>query len=399
MLLGIENFIKNGMDQIKLKKVGLVANNSSRDSELNSTFELISNMKNYKELEILAPEHGYFGELQAGQTYESKYDETLGTKILSLYSGNDDFTDDLDNSMRKTDSRNGVELPGIYKATEELDTIIFDLQDVGCRVYTYISTLVNLIDVTHDKNLDLIILDRPNPNSGIGINGPMLEPDLHSFIGNANIPLKHNLTMAEIAKLHILEKGYDSEFLKIFEMMGWKRDNWYEDTLLPWVPPSPNLPTTDAVSVYPGMVLLEGTNLSEGRGTTRPFLTFGSPWLNAKSIREEVQSYMGDSVKLVFTKYIPMFSKYSGQLNNGLNIYVHNKRELNQFELALSIIQSVFRRHEDKLVFYNHYFDRVAGTSKLRKMILDGIETDEILLSFKDELDKFEEISSEILIY
>ncbi len=273
--LGDEVLFEKRLDLIRGKRVGLITNPSGLDSKLEPIVERFRAQPDVKLAALYGPEHGVRGNAQAGQFVPFYFDEHLKLPVFSLYGQTQkppaDMLTNIDKYMRSHDTRrdrNKVEA-GMMNS---IDVMVFDLQDVGTRIYTYAATMAGAMQAAAEANVPFIVLDRPNPVGGAVMEGPILEyPKYSSFIGLYPIPLRHGMTVGELAQLFNEKYLAKKCRLVVVPMENWTRDEWFDETSLPWAPPSPNLPTPDSATVYPGQVILEGTNLSEGRGTTKPF--------------------------------------------------------------------------------------------------------------------------------
>ena len=262
--LGLDVLLDEKIELITNKNIGLVTNNSGIDSKGISNFERLMRTKNITIKVIFSPEHGLFGEAAAGE--KVNYDGQIKTlpKVISLYGNNRKPTD--------------IQLEGV-------DIIIYDIQDIGARFYTYISTLGLVMESAAKSGINVLVLDRPNPITGNITEGPTLDLKYQTFVGYYPIPTRYGLTVGELALMINNERWIENQpQLEVIKMKGWTRDLWYDQTKLPWIKPSPNIPDLNTAIIYPGMCLLEATNLSEGRGTKKPFKKFGAPWIN-KHIR------------------------------------------------------------------------------------------------------------------
>ena len=287
--LGVEVLFEKHPDLIRGKRVGLITNPTGLDSRLDSIIDRFRTEPEVKLVALYGPEHGVRGNAQAGEYVPFYYDEQLKLPVFSLYGQTHkppaDMMTNIDEYMRSFDTKHeGKQVEA--GMMQSVDVMVFDLQDVGTRVYTYVATMAYATQAAADANIPFIVLDRPNPIGGIAMEGPILEfPKHSSFIGLYPIPLRHGMTAGELARL-FNEKFSPADGdhkkcqLTVVPMENWTRAEWFDETSLPWVPPSPNLPTPESATVYPGQVILEGTNLSEGRGTTKPFEFFGAPWVD-----------------------------------------------------------------------------------------------------------------------
>jgi uncharacterized protein YbbC (DUF1343 family) len=406
MLIGLDQFYLKYKNELRGKRVGLITNNSSRNKKLVTSLEIVKKIKDIKSLTLLTPEHGYFGDFQSGETINSYFDKGLGVRVVSLYRTpnlNETLGDskilDMDETMRITDSMKDESKYPSKELLEQFDVIIFDLQDVGCRIYTYIATMVYTMDRLHNKDTEFILLDRPNPITGINMEGPILKQDLNSFIGALPLPIKHSMTIGEMAVyFNKFEKRGDVN-LNVITLKNWNRDMWYDKTGYHWILPSPNMPTLETATVYPGMVLLEGTNLSEGRGTTKPFQIIGSPWIDAEKLSARMNNLKIPGVILTEVKFKPTFSKYSGKLCNGVLINITDRNKFRPFSFALNLLSEVLDIYPNYFEFHQSYFDRVTGDENIRKKLMTGSMVNEIIGSYEDELNSFKEQLNQISLY
>ena len=278
--------------------------------------------------------------------------------------------------------------------------MVFDLQDVGTRVYTYIATMAYAMQAAAEANIPFVVLDRPNPINGVSMEGPILEyPQHSSFIGLYPIPLRHGMTVGELARL------FNEKFLKnkvqltVVPMENWSRQDWFDETGLPWVAPSPNLPTPEATTVYPGQVILEGSNLSEGRGTTKPFEFFGAPWIDGFVLAKKLNSLKLPGVQFREVWFTPTFSKFSGKLCGGCQIHVMDRNAYQSISTTLTILSTVHELYGDKLEYHAEYIDKVMGTSSVREDLQRSEPVEKIIAGFKPGLDVFAKLREPFLLY
>jgi uncharacterized protein YbbC (DUF1343 family) len=283
---------------------------------------------------------------------------------------------------------------------QSVDVMVFDLQDVGTRVYTYIATMAYAMQAAADAGIPFVVLDRPNPVSGVAMEGSILEyPQHSSFIGLYPIPLRHGMTAGELARL------FNDKFLKtkvkltVVPMENWSRDEWFDETGLPWVLPSPNLPTLASTTVYPGQVIIEGTNLSEGRGTTKPFEFFGAPWIDGFVLANKLNALKLPGVKFREVWFTPTFSKFSGQQCGGCQLHVTDRAAYQSIATTLTILAAVKELYGNKLEFHAEYFDKVLGTSSVRKALERGEPVDKIVAGFAGGLNTFGKLREPYLLY
>ena len=401
--LGDEVLFEKHLDLIRGKHVGLITNPTGLDRQLGSIIEKFRAQPDVKLVALYGPEHGVRGNAQAGEYVAFYYDDHLKLPVFSLYGQTHqpppDMLTNIDEYMRTFDTQHTgkrVE-PGMMNS---VDVMVFDLQDVGTRVYTYVATLAYAMQAAADADIPFIVLDRPNPIGGVAMEGPILEyPKYSSFIGLYPIPLRHGMTVGELAQLfnaHYLKKPAK---LTVVPMENWSRDEWWDETSLPWVLPSPNLPSLDSATVYPGQVIFEGTNLSEGRGTTKPFEMFGAPWIDGFVLAQALNALNLPGVRFREVWFTPTFSKFSGQQCGGCQLHVTNRRAYQSVATTLTILSAVKQLYGGKLEFHAAYFDRVMGTSSVREALERGEPAETIVAGFKPGLAEFSRLRQAYLLY
>lgn len=384
--LGIESLVSNTHDRIAGENIGLVTNPSGVTRNLTPTIDLLYTDEDV-ELECLfAPEHGIRGNAQADVDLGESVDEQTGLPVYSI--GNDD-----------------TRLP---EEVSNLDTLIYDMQDIGCRFYTLIYTLSRALEGVADTDTRLLVLDRPNPLGPLESAGNPAPPLSASPANGYELPVVHGMTIGELAS-YFNEEYEIGANLEVIEMDGWSRDMWFDQTDLPWVLPSPNMPTLTTATLYPGTCFFEGTNLSEGRGTTKPFELVGAPWIDADGWSDILNSYDLPGVGFRPAYFTPMFSKHERRDIEGVQVHVLNRDVIDPVKVGMTMILSAFTTYPeaDWLHTGEEYFiDRLSGGSYLRKM-LDDADTDvdasdmyESLRQYwADDLNAFVEMSSEYIRY
>lgn len=277
---------------------------------------------------------------------------------------------------------------------------MIDLQDIGSRSYTFTGAMKQAMEGCFLHHVEVIVLDRPNPLGGVAMDGPILEyPKYSSFIGLYPIPLRHGMTVGELAQLfnaHYLTKPAK---LTVVPMENWSRTEWFDETSLPWVLPSPNLPSLDSATVYPGQVILEGTNLSEGRGTTKPFELFGAPWIDGFVLARALNALHLPGVQFREAWFTPTFSKFSGLQCGGCQLHVQDRRAYQSVATTLAILSVIKQYYGDKLEFHAAYFDKVLGTSSVREALERGEPVDKIVAGFQPGLEAFARLRQPYLLY
>ena len=384
---GIERLVQESGHGLSQARIGLLCNPASVDSRLNHTRLLIDKSFPQQLKALYAPQHGFFAEKQDNMIEsEDLLDSVLGIPVYSLYG-----------KSRKPDAR-------MYKP---IDVLLVDLQDVGTRVYTFIYTLSYCLEAAREHGVRVIILDRPNPINGIQVEGNCLASDCTSFVGRYPIPMRHGLTIGELAKLFndFFAIGCDLEVIK---MKGWKRDMLFDDTGLPWVAPSPNLPTPVSTLVYPGQVILEGTNLSEGRGTTQPFELMGAPYLNVSKVMSALENAKLPGVILRPAVFEPTSNKWQATPCNGFQIHVTDPVQFKPYATALHLLRAVISNHAEHFEWkpppYEYEFERmpidlIIGDCSIRERLehLDPIE--KIESDWQQELIRFKGIRRDFFLY
>jgi len=403
VLLGIEVLAAEHPELLKGKTVGLITNPSGMDGNLESTVAVLRRLPGVKLAALYAPEHGVRGEAQAGEFVPYYFDAKYGLPVISLYGSSQklsaDMLQNIDKMMRDFDSSTEDKQVSAG-AVRGLDALVFDIQDVGTRVYTYAATMAYAMQACAESGLDFIVLDRPNPIDGSDLEGPILEyPKYSSFIGLYPIPLRHGLTIGEMARL-INERFLEKKArLTVVPMKGWTRGMYFEDTGLPWVTPSPNMPTVETAVVYPGQVLIEGTTVSEGRGTTHPFEWFGAPWIDGFEAAARLNALRLPGVVFREQWFTPTFSKFQGEKCGGCQLHVVDRAKYRPFATSLEIIAVLRSLAPEKFAFHDDYFDKVCGTSAVREALLKGIPPSEIVAGLEAGLRKFEALRRPFLLY
>lgn len=337
-------------------RIGLITNPTGITSHFRSTIEVCAGLKDAELVALYACEHGLDGELQAGVRFGDTLHPKLGIPVFSLYGEQKKPT------------------PAIMAG---VDTVLFDIQDVGIRYYTYASTLFQMMETCAQAGKRLLVLDRPNPLGGCIVEGGVLNAGYESLVGAWRMPVRHGMTVGELALLVNSELEHPCE-LDVIAMEGWRRKMSFADCGLPWMMPSPNMPTLDTVRVYAGSCLLEGTNVSEGRGTTRPFEWIGAPWVEGERLAERVRQHGLEGVHLHPVYMSPTFSKHAGELCGGVRIFVTEPEKFRAADMGLvllheliSLAQNEFRWLEPPKSGSRYFIDLLTGGSVVRENIHD----------------------------
>ncbi len=343
-------------------RVGLVANPTTVDGSLRHAAELLHNHKGVDLKLLFGPEHGLRGDAQDMVGVDDTRDPITGLPVVSLY------------------GKSAGSLLPAAKHLQRIDVLVFDIQDVGSRYYTYAATMALCMRAAAEAHLKMLVLDRPNPIGGVQVEGGGLDDGLESFVGLYPVPQRHGMTVGELARLYntTFEIGCD---LTVVACEGWRRQQYYDTTGLPWVMPSPNLPTLDTALVYPGMCLLEGTNLSEGRGTTRPFELFGAPFIDAHRIAQELKRADLPGVELRPCAFRPTFHKFKGEGCGGLQLYVTDRQAFLPYRTGLAVLWAVHNLWPDALRWRRQVYefrddvpalDLLTGRAAVREAIDAG---------------------------
>ncbi len=314
-----------------------------------------------------------------------------------------------------THPRLGIPIYSLYSQTRrpsaemlaDVDTVLIDLQDVGTRVYTFATTVLFMMEACAAAGKKALILDRPNPINGLLVEGNVLDPAYSSFVGPFPIPMRHGLTLGELMTLYNEEYGIKCD-LKIVPMVGWNRNEYFEETGLPWVLPSPNMPLVETAVVYPGQVILEGTNLSEGRGTTRPFEIFGAPFLEPDSVREVLDSETLRGAILREVDFKPTFNKWAGELCRGFQIHVTDRNVFRPYRATLAIISALLKLYPGDFNWsdppYEYVHDKlpidvILGDDRVRRDLEQGRSILDMEKEWQGELERFIKKRSRFLLY
>ncbi|PKF90764.1 MULTISPECIES: DUF1343 domain-containing protein [Bacillaceae] len=375
---GIEVLLKEEKNVLSGKKVGLITNPTGIDSKLTSIVDLLHGDPDINLTALFGPEHGVRGDAQAGASVEYYIDEKTGLPVYSLYGKTKKPTPEM---------------------LKDVEVLVFDIQDVGTRYYTYIYTMAYAMEAAKENDIPFIVLDRPNPQGGESVDGPVLEPEFSSFVGLYPIPLKHGMTVGELATLFNKEFNIGAD-LKVIKMKGWKRDMDYDDTGLPFVLPSPNMPAVSTTFVYPATGLIEGTNVSEGRGTTKPFELIGAPYINSDELAGKLNELRLPGVKFRAASFTPTFSKHAGKLSHGVEIYITDREEFKAVPTGLHIIKTIQDLYPDDFEFLAaKNFNLLIGNGWVMSRIEEGSSVNEIMKEYQVKQDAFKKVRKNYLLY
>lgn len=364
---GIETLLDKHLDWLKGKRVGLITNPTGIDRQLESDIDLLNNNKQVHLTALFGPEHGIRGDREAGKYVKSYTDEKTGLPVYSLY---------------------GPTWKPTKKMLKDVDVLLFDIQDIGSNVYTYIYTLGFAMEAAAEQNKQLIVLDRPNAVGGDRVEGPLRDKSTVSFMGRFLLPVRHGMTVGELATMwnHEYSLGVN---LKVSKAEGWQRTMHFEDTGLPWVQTSPNIPTPDSANLYAGTELLDDTNISTGLGTTKPFELMGAPWIDhPKAVAKELKSKHIPGVRFRPTYFTPQYSEYKGKLAGGVQAHIKDSHKVNLVSLGLHVIEAMRDQNPKKFDIADSY-GQLIGDPNVSKMIKSNVPVDKIIDSWQPKLQEW----------
>lgn len=385
--LGLERLLNEKRELLQGARVGLICNQSSVDHHLRHAADLLFEQGDVKLTTLFGPQHGIRGDVQDNMIETAHaIDRQTGLPIYSLYSETREPTEEM---------------------LKDVDTLVFDMQDVGCRIYTFVYTLANCMRAAKKYDKRVVVCDRPNPINGADVAGTVLEPEYASFVGQFPIATRHGMTVCELARLFNEEYGIGCE-LETIKMEGWARELWLDETDAPWVIPSPNMPTLDSATVFPGAVHIEGTQLSEGRGTTKPFELIGAPYIFAEEYARELTRLGFAGVYFRACGFQPTFQKHAGRTCGGVQIHVTSRVEFEPVIVGVATVKVAYDLYgEDfrwkeppyEYVYDKNPFDVISGTNKLRAAIERGDSIESIADSWKSDLEQFKLVREKYLLY
>ncbi|HEX4946046.1 MAG TPA: DUF1343 domain-containing protein [Blastocatellia bacterium] len=385
--LGLEVLLEEKLALLRDARVGLICNPTTVNHQYQHAADLLHAHPDVNLTALFGPQHGIRGETQDNMIeWEGFRDRRTGVMAHSLYGKTRQPTEEM---------------------LGNVDVLVFDVQDVGTRVYTFIYTMALAMQACAKFGKKMIVLDRPNPIGGTQIEGSLLEREHESFVGMFPIPMRHGMTVAELAQLFNQEFGIGCE-LEVIPMQGYDRAWYYDETDAPWIIPSPNLPTIEGAIVYPGTVYLEGTMISEGRGTTRPFELVGAPYADAYEVAESLNSAKLPGVYFRPHSFLPTFQKHAGQICHGVQIHVLSRHEFQPVLTGITVIKAYhdfypqdFRWKEPPYEYEQDRvpFDVIAGTLKLREQIEAQVSLEAIAASWRTDEATFAAFRREFLLY
>ncbi|SDD41002.1 exo-beta-N-acetylmuramidase NamZ family protein [Streptomyces prasinopilosus] len=376
---GFEQLAADGYAALDGERVGVVTNPTGVTRDVRHIVDVMHADDRVDLTAVFGPEHGFRGTAQAGGSEGRHDDPATGLPVYDTY------------------LKSGRPLADVFTASG-VDTVVFDIQDVGARFYTYIWTLYDCMEAARLADKRFVVLDRPNPVSGRAALGPVLHPEFATFVGRQPIAQAHGMTVAELARLFNAEFLTEPVRLETVRMAGWRRSDFHDASGLPWVPPSPNMPTPETALVYAGTCLFEGTNLSEGRGTTRPFELLGAEGIDGRWAAEANGLGLA-GVRLREAYFAPTFSKFQGRTVGGVQLHVHDREAFDPVRTGVGLLVSAKRAWSGFAWRPDHWIDRLTGSERVRTMIDAGADTDEVVAGWREELAAFRRTRREYLLY
>lgn len=375
---GLETLLSDSAHLVKGRRVGLVANNASVDHAGTGAVDRLLAGR-VQLVALFSPEHGFRGAAAPGAAVASTTDSATGLPIYSLY------------------GRTVAPTPEMLR---DLDVLLVDLQDVGARYFTYISTTIEVMRAAGAAGIPVVILDRPNPIGG-AVQGNVLDSSFTSFVGRLTVPMRHGLTLGELARLARRDLAINVD-VRVVPVTGWKRSMPFDSTALPYVPPSPNLRTVEALEHYPGVCLFEGTNLSVGRGTDAPFTQIGAPWLDSDDVLKRLDRSARPGVifePVSFTPTNPGDGKFADTRVEGIRLHVRDRSSYDPTRTAIALLQAIRSAHPTEFAWIGPHFDRLAGQRGLRAGIDQGMALDELTKDWAPQRARFRQRVADVLIY
>jgi uncharacterized protein YbbC (DUF1343 family) len=385
--LGLEKLLEDQLSLIKGARVGLICNQASVDHSFRHAADLLHEHPGVNLRALFGPQHGIRGDVQDNMIEtDHTVDRETGLPIHSLYSETREPTEAM---------------------LEDVDVLVFDMQDVGCRIYTFAYTMANSMIAARRFGKKVIVCDRPNPINGIAVAGNVLEPEQASFVGQYAIPTRHGMTLGELGQMFNDHFGIKCD-LEVIGMENWARECWYDETDGPWVMPSPNIPTLESATVFPGTVHFEGTQISEGRGTTRPFELVGAPYIDPEKYAQSLNAMELPGVYFRSCIFRPTFQKHAEVSCGGVQIHVTDRDSFEPVTAGIAMVKSAYDLYPTEFrwkqppyeyVYDRNPFDVIAGTSSIREGIEAGAPLDKLPEGWRQGLDEFKQLRKNYLMY
>jgi uncharacterized protein YbbC (DUF1343 family) len=387
--------VRVGLDRIdefrflfESKRIGIVTNHTAYNHQRQHISEVFLKMEGVTVSAFFGPEHGFRGEAERGVKLGAEYDSVLNIPIYSLYGKTRKPTPEM---------------------LRDVDVLVFDMQDIGARFYTYIYNMALSMEGAAEYGIPFVVLDRPNPLNGKMVEGNVLEPEFSNYMGLYPIPVRHGMTMGELAKMINQERWLSNRIkaeLKIIPMTNWRREMWYDQTGLEFIKTSPNIPDLETAILYPGICLLEGTNISEGRGTFSPFKILGAPWIKGDQLANKLNDLNLTGVVFQDTFFtpisIPAMAKkplYQNRRCFGVKMVVNNRDQFRPYSTGIQIINAVHQMYPDSLTWKIKSMQKLSGTNKIYQTIVNHQDLNDLFSSWEEELQKFLGIRIKYLLY
>ncbi len=386
--LGCERLLNSEMQLLTGKQIGIVTNHTGVLPNGEHIVDALRARSDVGIRALFSPEHGIRGDAPAGSHVGHEIDPKTGIQVFSLY---------------------GEHNKPEASMLEGIKTLVYDIQDVGVRFYTYISTLTLVMEAAAENGIELLLLDRPLVLSGGIIDGPVLENDVKSFVGMLPLPIVYSLTPGELAGL--IRKEYLGKLasdldMRVLKLENYSRSMWYDETGLDWLPPSPNISTIDTAAIYPGTALFEGTNINEGRGTASPFRFIGAPFIDKLKLADSLNSLGLPGVEFAPVDFIPRemsavsHPRFLGTVCHGVEVAITDRNDLRPVEVGVAMLCAVKKLHRTEMTFRaDGAFDKLIGNRDIRRMIEDGTEYNEIVSTWDSDLDRFRKSREEYFLY
>jgi uncharacterized protein YbbC (DUF1343 family) len=385
--LGLETLLEARGDLLGDLRVGLICNQASVNHHFRHAADLFHEHQQINLRVLFGPQHGIRGDVQDNMIETGHaIDRATGLPVYSLYSETREPTEEMLN---------------------DVDVLVFDMQDVGCRIYTFVYTLANCMRSAVRFGKKVIVCDRPNPINGVGVSGNVLEPEFASFVGQYPLPTRHGMTVGELALMFNQHFNIGCD-LEVIPATGWRRELWFDDTDAPWVLPSPNMPTVESATVFPGTVHFEGTQMSEGRGTTRPFELIGAPYVEPEAYADELNALNFEGVYFRSCVFQPTFQKHAKVSCGGVQIHVTDRNLFEPVSVGIGMVKTAYDMYPDQFlwkeppyeyVFDKNPFDVICGTDATRKAMESGISLTDIIDIWQKPLNDFKVIREAFLLY
>jgi uncharacterized protein YbbC (DUF1343 family) len=370
---GIDVLAADDFAALRGKHVGLITNASGHASDGQRTVDLLAHAPGVKLVALFGPEHGLEGSAAEGAKVDSSRDAATGLPVYSLYG----------NVQRPTD-----------QMLEGIDALVYDMQDVGVRFYTYITTLGYCLEAAGKKGIDFYVLDRPNPINGTEVDGPVLDSDLHSFVGYFPMPIRHGMTVGELAEMYNSENHLNAK-LHVIKMEGWQRADWFDETGQVWINPSPNLRNLTEEILYPGVCLLE--SISVGRGTDAPFEITGAPWIKSRELAAYLNGRKIEGVRFVPMDFTPASGIFAGELCHGVQIVLLDRQALEPTEMGAELLAALWRLYPQNLKLDDAL--RLVGSHRVLESIRAGESPSRIWYDWQEGLEGFKKVRAQYLLY